>query len=166
MKSRFAVGLGVAGALLGAALIFTGAKATPAPQVSYTSIQGEQITQASLKGKVVLVNFWATTCTGCVAEMPKLMATQNKFAERGLKTVAVAMSYDPPTQVAAFAEARKLPFFVALDGDGKLAKQFGDVNLTPTTFLIDKHGNIVQRYIGEPDFAKLEQLITDKLAEA
>lgn len=136
-----------------------------APDVQYVSIVGERSSQLALRGQVVLVNFWATSCTGCVAEMPKLIATHNTYQARGFKTVAVAMSYDPPEFVAAFTKQRQLPFFVALDIDGSIAKQFGDVALTPTSFLIDKRGRIVQRILGEPDFVALNALIEKKLAE-
>jgi peroxiredoxin len=159
--------VGMAGLALAAAgaLLLGGGGERAAPQVSYVSIKGEQTSMAALRGQVVLVNFWATSCTGCVAEMPKLVATHEKYRARGFQTVAVAMSYDPPNYVAAFTEQRKLPFFVALDIDGQVARQFGDVSLTPTTFLIDKQGRIVQRYIGEPDFPALHALIERKLAE-
>jgi peroxiredoxin len=76
------------------------------------------------------------------------------------------MSYDPPVYVANFAASRQLPFRVALDGSGEIAKRFGDVRLTPTTYLINKRGEIVKRYVGEPDFAALHRLVEELLAEA
>ncbi|PHV12695.1 TlpA family protein disulfide reductase [Chitinimonas sp. BJB300] len=158
------VAAGIAAAL-GTILYVGNTAQTQAPAVQYTSIKGQQTTQAALKGKVVLVNFWATSCGGCMGEMPKLIETHNKYAAQGFETIAVAMSYDPPNYVAAYTEKAKLPFFVALDVDGSLAKQFGDVKLTPTTVLIDKRGNIVQRYLGEPDFTQLHALIEEKLRE-
>ncbi len=159
------VAAGIAAAL-GTILYVGNTAQAQAPAVQYTSIKGQQTSQAALKGKVVLVNFWATSCTGCMAEMPKLVETHKKYASQGFETVAVAMSYDPPNYVAAYTEKAQLPFFVALDVDGSLARQFGDVKLTPTTLLIDKQGNIVQRYLGEPDFGQLHALIEEKLKEA
>ena len=154
-------------ALAGSALVWrTGAHSEPAPAVSYTLLDGRKGSTASLRGKVLLVNFWATSCTACVAEMPQLLATHNRFKDRGYDTLAVAMSYDPPALVARFAESRQLPFGVAIDNTGEIAKRFGDVHLTPTTFLIDKRGNIVKRYVGAPDFAALQQLIDKLLADA
>lgn len=137
-----------------------------APAVVYTLLDGQRIDTASLKGRVVLVNFWATSCTTCVAEMPELVATHEKYHGRGYQTVAVAMRYDPPALVASFAEDRKLPFGVAIDNTGAIANSFGDVELTPTSFLINKRGDIVQRYEGKPDFAALRALIEKLLAEA
>jgi peroxiredoxin len=137
-----------------------------APQVQYTLLDGRQIDTASLKGQVVLVNFWATTCTTCVAEMPQIVATHEKYRGRGYQTVAVAMQYDPPAYVASFAENRKLPFGVAIDNTGAIARGFGQVQLTPTSFLINKRGQIVKRFVGAPDFAALHTLVEELLAEA
>lgn len=137
----------------------------PAPAVSYTLLDGSKASSETLRGKVLLVNFWATSCTTCVAEMPQIVATHEKFKSLGYETVAVAMSYDPPAYVARFAETRKLPFGVAIDNTGAIAKSFGDVQMTPTTFLIDKQGRVVKRYLGAPDFAALHTLIGELLAE-
>jgi peroxiredoxin len=137
----------------------------PAPAVSYTLLDGSKATTESLRGKVVLVNFWATSCVTCVAEMPRIVETFNKFKGRGYDTVAVAMSYDPPAYVSRFAQSRGLPFGVAIDNTGAIAKNFGDVKMTPTSFLLDKQGRIVKRYLGAPDFAALDKLIGELLAE-
>jgi peroxiredoxin len=99
-------------------------------------------------------------------EMPQIVATHEKFKDRGFDTLAVAMSYDPPAYVSNYAQSRQLPFGVAIDNTGSIAKAFGDVRLTPTTFLIDKRGGIVKKYVGEPDFAALHGLIEDLLKEA
>lgn len=135
-----------------------------APDVVFTNLKGQQITSEALRGKVVMVNFWATSCTACVAEMPKMVETFNKYNDKGLEFFAVAMSYDPPNYVLNFAETRKLPFHVAIDASGNIAQAFGDVQLTPTTFVIDKQGQIVKRYVGEPDFGQLHQLLEKELS--
>jgi peroxiredoxin len=138
----------------------------PAPDFAYTLLDGSKGNTQSLRGKVLLVNFWATSCVTCVKEMPEIVATHRKFQPRGYETLAVAMSYDPPAYVANFAQSRQLPFGVVIDNTGAIAKAFGDVQLTPTTFLIDKRGAIVKRYVGEPDFAALHGLVDRLLAEA
>jgi peroxiredoxin len=138
----------------------------PAPAVSYTLLDGSMRSTEQLRGKVVLVNFWATSCTTCVHEMPQIVATHEKFKQRGFDTLAVAMSYDPPAYVANFAETRKLPFGVAIDNTGEIAKRFDNVRGTPTTFVINKRGEIVKRYVGEPDFAALHRLIESLLDQA
>lgn len=136
----------------------------PAPDVTFTSLTGEKVPMQSLRGKVVMVNFWATSCTTCIKEMPEMVQTYNKYKDKGLDFVAVAMSYDPPNYVLNYAQSRNLPFKVALDVQGDVAKSFDDVKLTPTTYVIDKQGNIIKRYVGEPDFAALHQLLEKALA--
>ena len=130
-----------------------------APNANFVLLDGSQIATADFKGKVLLVNFWATSCTTCVAEMPKMITTYNQYHAKGYEMLAVAMSYDPPSYVVNFAQTRQLPFKVAIDNTGAIAKAWGDVQLTPTTFLLDKKGVIVKRYVGTPDFTELHALI-------
>jgi peroxiredoxin len=143
----------------------TVASVAKAPNVGYTLLDGSKSTTESLRGKVVLVNFWATDCTTCMHEMPQIISTHEKFKARGYETLAVAMSYDPPAYVINYAETRKLPFGVVIDNTGEIAKSFGEVRLTPTSVLINKRGEIVKRYVGEPDFVALHQLVEKLLAE-
>jgi peroxiredoxin len=135
-----------------------------APAVSFRTLNGEQIALESLRGKVVMVNFWATSCATCVQEMPEMVETYKKYSDRGLEFIAVAMSYDPPNYVLNYSESHQLPFKVALDTDGQAAKSFGDVKLTPTTFVIGKDGSILKRYVGIPEFASMHQLLEKALA--
>jgi peroxiredoxin len=137
-----------------------------APDATFTLLSGQKISTAGdLKGKVYLVNFWATSCETCMHEMPEMINTYNRFKGRGLEFVAVAMNYDAPMYVANYTETRKLPFKVAMD-DGSVAKQFGNVQLTPTTFVVDKDGKILKRYVGEPTFAELDALLDKALKAA
>ena len=154
----------LATALICAAAL-TGCAREQAPAVDYVLLDGQKASSRDWNGKVMLVNFWATSCATCVKEMPQIIATHDKFKARGLDTVAVAMSYDPPAFVAKYAETRKLPFGVAIDNTGSVAQAFGSVQMTPTTFLINKRGEIVKRFVGEPDFAALHGLIEQLLAE-
>lgn len=135
------------------------------PPLSFTTLQGERFTTESLRGKVVLVNFWSTDCPGCIKEMPQLIDTYNKYQPAGYDTVAVAMYYDPPNYVLNFTTKNALPFKVVLDIKGEAAAAFGGIKLTPTSFIIDKHGRIVRKIIGEPDFTELHRFIEKKLAE-
>lgn len=138
----------------------------PAPSASYVLLDGSKRTTEDLKGRVTLVNFWATSCVTCVAEMPRIVETYDKYHARGFDTLAVAMQYDPPSYVVNYVQTRKLPFRVAIDNTGAVAKAWGDVQLTPTTFVVNKQGEIVKRYVGEPDFAELHRLIEKLLAQA
>jgi peroxiredoxin len=140
--------------------------AEKAPNVAYTLLDGSKSTLDQQQGKVMLVNFWATDCVTCIKEMPNIVSTHEKYKARGYDTLAVAMSYNPPAYVINFAETRKLPFGVAIDNTGEIARSFGQVQLTPTSVLINKRGEIVKRYVGEPDFVALHALVEKLLAES
>ncbi len=165
MKRIFSAAAAVAVVAVAAAL-YWGTGSAAAPESTFVLLDGSRKTTADLKGRVTLVNFWATSCVTCIAEMPRLVATHEKYQARGYDTLAVAMSYDPPSYVVNYAQTRKLPFKVAIDNTGAVAKAWGDVQLTPTTFVVNKRGEIVKRYVGEPDFAELHKLIERLLAEA
>jgi peroxiredoxin len=128
-----------------------------APEVRFTMLSGESLATSDLRGKVVLVNFWATYCVPCMKEMPHLVQTYRKFSPRGYEMIAVAVSRDQPERVAAIAKT--LPFKVAYDSDGALARGFGDVRVTPSTFVVDREGRIVKRYIGEPQWSELHAIL-------
>ena len=145
--------------------VVLGTGVSPARASTFVLLDGSTLRSADLRGKVVLVNFWATSCTTCVAEMPDLVTTHQKYQAQGFDTLAVAMSYDPPSYVVNFAETRKLPFKVALDNTGAVAKAWGDVRITPTTYIVNKQGQIVKTYVGNPNFPELHQLIERLLAE-
>ncbi len=121
---------------------------------------------ADLLGRVVLVNFWATTCAVCVKEMPDLVALHRQFQPQGLHTLAVAVRHDPPALVADFARSRQLPFDVVIDNTGAITDSFASVRGTPTTFVIDRQGILSTRIEGAPDFAALQAQISRLLAQA
>ena len=133
-----------------------------APQVRFATLGGETIATSDLRGKVVLLNFWATWCASCIKETPKMVETHRKYAPRGYETLAVAVRGDQPAAVATFAQQRALPYRVALDASGEAAQRFGGVRITPQSILIDRQGRIVARYVGEPDWDELHATI-DKL---
>lgn len=122
-----------------------------APAVTLRTLDGTQLDLAALRGSPVLVTFWATSCTGCVKEIPHLIELHEEFSPQGLQVLAIAMSYDPPNHVIAMRDARQIPYAIALDIDDTAARAFGDVRLTPTTFLIAPDGRIVRQKIGEFD---------------
>ena len=163
---RVMTGVIAAAIVAGGAAVYLGSINAAAPDSTFVLLDGSRRTTADLKGHVTLVNFWATSCVTCIGEMPKVIATYEKYKGRGYDTLAVAMSYDPPSYVVNFAQTRKLPFKVAIDNTGAVAKSWGNVQLTPTTYVVNKRGEIVKRYVGEPDFAELHKLIEKLLAEA
>ncbi|WAR46335.1 peroxiredoxin family protein [Methylomonas rapida] len=128
-----------------------------APAVSFTTIKGENLSLPTLKGKPVIVTFWATDCPGCIEEIPQLVSLYQQYSQQGLNIIAVAMHYDPPNHVREMAESKKLPYAIALDPSGELAQAFGNVQLTPTTFLIDKAGNIIMEKVGVFNLADMKR---------
>jgi thiol-disulfide isomerase/thioredoxin len=134
-----------------------------APQVTFTTLAGDKIAMQDLKGKVTLVNFWATDCPGCIKEMPDLIETYQQYKNKGFEVIAVAMPYDPPAQVLNYTKMKALPFPVMHDGHAEITRQFGDVNLTPTAFIYDKQGKLLRHTIGELDFAALQKLLDKEL---
>ena len=135
-----------------------------APAVTFITLEGKPITLASLRGKVVLVNFWATSCPGCIKEMPGMVQTYNAYKDKGFEIIAVAMSYDPPNYVLNFVQTRQLPFPVSLDVDGAHARAFGNVQLTPTSFIVGKDGTVLEQKLGELDFVRLKALLEQELS--
>jgi peroxiredoxin len=162
MKVKITVGLALLAIALAAILILF--PRPTAPEVRFSTLSGENFSTSELRGKVVLVNFWATYCASCVQEMPKIVDTHRKFAPRGYETVAVAVRHDQPNRVAQFAASRALPFRVAIDSSGELAKRFGNVRVTPMSFIIDKQGYVLKRYLGEPDWAEFHRIVERALA--
>jgi Thiol-disulfide isomerase and thioredoxins len=148
-----------------AGAVYWSTSSQAAPHSTFVLLDGSTKTTADLQGKVTFVDFWATSCVTCVAEMPKMVTTYDKYKSRGFNTLAVAMSYDNPSYVVNYAKTRKLPFQVAIDNTGAVAKAWGDVQLTPTSYLVNKHGQIVKRYVGEPNYAELDRLIEKLLAQ-
>lgn len=148
--------VGVAALVMAAVLYFNSGRDL-APDISVRTLKGETVQLSSLRGKAVLINFWATSCATCIQEMPDLVRLHQQWHGRGLEVVAVAMQYDPPNYVLNYAESRQLPFKVALDVDGSAAAAFGGIMGTPTTYVIDPQGRVFKRYLGIPDWNELRQ---------
>lgn len=153
------VALAVLGAAVASYALTQRTAAPSAPAVSFTILDGRQIRLEELRGKVVAVTFWATSCPIYMGEMPVLVQTYRQYQPRGFELIAVAMAYDAPEHVKHFASSRGLPFPVALDTNGALARSFDDTKVVPTTFLIDKNGKLVSRTLGAIDFSKLRQYL-------
>lgn len=155
----------VLAAAIGTVGVVVSNRTTPAPPAPFTTIKGERLSIEGLRGRVVLVSFWATDCSVCVKEMPQMVEIHRRFGGQAFESVFIAMKHDRPDLVVGYADRNALPFKVALDLRGDLALAFGDVRVTPTTFVVDKRGAIVTRILGEPDFGRLQALIAEKLKE-
>lgn len=136
-----------------------------APDIELTTIDGRPISLLGLRGRPVLVTFWATTCPGCMKEMPHLISLYHELAPRGLEIIGIAMSYDPVADVIALSKQRAIPYPIAHDTQSHAAQAFGDVRLTPTNILIDPDGRIVQQHIGEMDMAQARTKILAMLGD-
>lgn len=133
------------------------------PELSFTSISGQTLKLSELQGNPVLISFWATDCPSCLEEIPQLISLHQEYAKRGLTLIAVAMYYDPPNRVLALANDRQLPYPVALDPEQTLTHAFGNVQATPTTFLLDREGRITWKQLGRFDLAGLRQRVENML---
>jgi peroxiredoxin len=154
--------IGLIGALGWLWLSPSGAK--PAPDIQLTTLDGHQIDLASKRGRPLLITFWATTCPGCIKEMPHLVELYSNYAERGLEIIGIAMSYDREQDVRELVRLRALNYPIVHDASGAAARAFGDVKLTPTTFLIAPNGRIVMHRLGEVDMDTLHDRIVPMLA--
>ena len=120
-----------------------------APDTTLQLIDGKKLKLSSLKGKPVLITFWATSCPGCIKEMPHLIELYHKLHSKGLEIIGIAMPYDRPDYVMEMIKRKEVPYLISLDLKGDAVRDFGNVSLTPTTFLIDDQGQIVKKKIGE-----------------
>tara|TARA_R110002072_G_scaffold118775_5_gene251319 strand:- start:27388 stop:27915 length:528 start_codon:yes stop_codon:yes gene_type:complete len=137
-----------------------------APDISLNIIDGRKIEFSSLRGKPLLVTFWSTSCTSCIKEIPHLVELYKQLNKDGLEIIGIAMPYDPPNRVLELTEEREIPYPIALDIEGIALKAFGDISVTPTSFLIDPVGNIIQQKTGEMDIEKLRTKIKKLLQTA
>jgi peroxiredoxin len=135
-----------------------------APDISLLSVDGEELRLTAYRGKPLLVTFWSTTCAACVREIPHLTELYRELAPRGLEIIGIAMAFDPPDQVLAMRKSRGMPYPVTLDINATAAHAFGDVRVTPTSFLFGPDGRVVQRKVGELDMAGLRREILAMIA--
>ena len=136
---------------------------TTRPDISLMTIKGEEIQLSSLQGKPLLVTFWATTCPGCLKEIPHLIELYDELAPQGLEIIGIAMDYDPPNRVLAMSKARNIPYPIALDIHADAARAFGNIRLTPTSFLMAPDGRIVYQKVGAINMVRLREDILGML---
>ncbi len=153
------------GVLLSLSIWFWASQSGPqqAPDVALQFIDGYKTNLHAMGGKPVLVTFWSTSCETCIKKTPELKALYQRLNPRGLEVIAVAMAYDPPNRILAFSKDNAIPYPIALDINGSVAKAFDDVALTPTTFLISPDKQIVLTTIGKLDFEEIEGMLSNML---
>jgi peroxiredoxin len=138
-------------------------KKTNAPEIIFTTITDKKIDLKTLKGKPILVTFWATNCPSCIQEIPHLIGLYQQFHQQGLEIIAVTMAYNPPNLVVEMAKAKQIPYHVVLDLRSDIAKAFGDVTLIPQTFLISPDGKIALTQLGLFDIEAMKKRIENYL---
>lgn len=135
----------------------TTAPAARAGAAFVPAVDGRRTALGAARGELHVVNFWATSCAVCVAEMPDLAAFARKTPT--VPVIAVAMPYDPPNRVVEFAEQSAFPFTVAFDWTGEALAAFPEFEGTPTTFVVAGDGTIRQTQYGRIDFGRLADAI-------
>ena len=162
-KETVIAGIVLAVVLISAAVWFMPAGLREAPPLVGQTLDGRTLTLEQFRGKPVLVTFWATTCPSCVEEMPHLVELYREMNPKGLEIIGVAMAYDPPEQVRAMAKQRQIPYPIVLDSQERIAREFDNVRLTPTTVLISPQGRIAHYRLGLLDMPKLRETIQEML---
>lgn len=126
-------------------------------------LDGRKMSLTSLRGKPVLVAFWATNCKPCVEELPDLVKLYKQLQPQGFELIAIAMPYDPPLHVQTFVQKQNVPYPVALDVEGKVVRAFDGVPYVPMAFLVSPDGKIAYRQTGKLDIAKARRIIEREL---
>ncbi len=135
----------------------------PAPVLGVTDLDGTRLDLAALRGKVVVVDFWATWCAPCRGQAPRWVALQEKYRTQGLEVVGISLD-ESPEPVRDFRKEFRLNYRVGL-GDAKVAERWGGILGLPVAFVIDRKGRLAARHEGENDLSAVEKDVLRLLRE-
>ncbi len=135
----------------------------PAPPFVRSDLAGQKIALEKYRGKVVLLDFWATWCAGCQLELPKFQAWRKKYGAQGFEVLAVSMD-DTADPVRKTVRRLRLDFPVVM-GDAQLGDEYGGLLGLPVSYLIDREGKIIAEFKGDPDLDVMERLILSALRQ-
>lgn len=133
-----------------------------APAWALRDLSGKAVTSDEFKGKVVILDFWATWCPPCRAEIPGFVDLYKRYAEKGLVIVGVSLDQNGPAAVTPFVQKFAMNYPVVM-GDGQIVKAFGGIEALPTTFVIDRTGKVVRMHVGFTDAEAFEKDIKSLL---
>ena len=122
-------------------------KPGPAPAWTLKDVDGKAISSEQLKGKVIVLDFWATWCGPCRSEIPGYVELQKQYGPAGLAIVGISLDRGGPAVVKKFIAEPKINYQIVM-GDDQIAEAFGGVEAIPTTFIIDRHGTVRYRKVG------------------
>ena len=134
-----------------------------APAFSLKDLAGKPVSNHSLEGKVVLLDFWATWCVPCKKSMPELQALQEKYGARGFTVLGISTDQGDPSKVKKFIEDRKYTYPIAVDSEKAPAWERYGVRAIPAAFLLDQKGRIVAQWTGAPPSAEVEARLKELL---
>jgi peroxiredoxin len=166
-KRALFIAVPVACLVLGAAVLYYLKRSGPyyLPDITLETLDGHPVALNSFRGKPTLVVFWASTCSTCLEELPSLINLYNTYSRQGLEILGIVIYYNDPLEAEKMVKHREIPYRILLDQNKKATYAFGNVHLTPTTFLISPQGKIVYRQTGKTDFKLIQKTIKSYLTK-
>jgi peroxiredoxin len=136
----------------------------PSPDFSLKDLDGRDVRLADFRGKVVMVNFWATWCPPCRAEIPDFIELQSQWGPKGLQIIGISLDDEGAAKVAPFASQNRINYTMLVNGN-RAANAYGGIEGIPTTFLLDRQGRVVERRAGVAPREHWQQVIASLLKE-